>query len=43
MTDIQFKAYLRELIAQLEDVLKENPDSTKLKEMIRRLREALES
>ena len=42
MTDMQFKAYLRGLVADLERALKESPDNKELLQMLDRLRKDLE-
>lgn len=42
MTDMQFKAYLRGLIADLERALKISPDNVELKQMLERLQKDLE-
>ena len=42
MTDMQFKAYVRKLIRELERVLEVTPDNKPLQEMILELRKDLE-
>jgi len=42
MTDIQFKAYLRGLIADLARALKVSPDNNELQQMLARLQKDLE-
>lgn len=41
MTDSQFKAFIRELISNLEEALEINPDNEKLKKTLIRLKDAL--
>ena len=43
MTDMQFKAFLRELLMSLKDALEITPDNKKIKDMIERLEETLRS
>ena len=43
MTDMQFKAFIRAELSDLEEALKLNPDNEKLKEMIVRHKETLQS
>ena len=41
MTDMQFKAYLSNLVAELKEIMKLNPDNEKLQALITRLEEQL--
>ena len=43
MTDMQFKAYIRELIRDLERALKISPENEELKATIKSLKETLQS
>ena len=43
MTDLQFKAFLREIISDLERALKESPDNKEIMDMLKRFRETLQS
>ena len=43
MTDMQFKAFVREIVSDLEKALKESPDNTEIQEMLKKHRETLQS
>ena len=43
MTDLQFKAYLKEIVSDLKKVIEEAPESKTAKEMLQRYEEVLKS
>lgn len=42
MTDMQFKTFIREFLANLEEIKEECPENEKLKKLITRLTQALQ-
>ena len=43
MTDLQFKAFLKEIVSDLEKALLISPDNEEIKEMLKKHRETLQS